>query len=108
MMILLRASAAISLLGLVTNTPAVGVTNFCKVKGVLQADRSVQLDSRRYSNRRELKSYLTEYRRKFPTCVMSLDADHDVDLKMIEKTATIFHEAGFGTVGFLTEPQPVK
>ncbi len=39
---------------------------------------------------------------------MSLDADHDVDLKMIEKTATIFHEAGFGTVGFLTEPQPVR
>lgn len=103
-----RSGLLLVTLACLANRPTTGQTDFCHVKAVAHADGSVNLDATRYADRAKLRNHLLEYRRRFPTCLMTLDADRGVSDGTMEQIGTVFREAGFATIGFLTEPRPVK
>lgn len=105
---LIRSGLALVAFACLTSQPLADQTDFCKVKAVVHADGSVSLDRHHFSDHESLRQYLHAYRRSFPSCVMTFDADRGVATGTMERIAAVFREAGFALVGFLTEPRPVK
>ena len=79
----------------------------CKVHGMLHANGTVELDRSVFSDYEELKGWLVDYKRNNPDCFLSLISDKDVQPVLVEKVFGVMRQAGFSSVGFITEPHAV-
>lgn len=55
-----------------------------------------------------LKSQLIAYRKRTPYCLMSINSDRGTSFKTMGEVAMLMQQAGFGDIGFLTEPDNVR
>ena len=80
----------------------------CEVHGILHANGTVELDQTSFSDYGEMKVWLVAYKRKSPDCFLSLISDEGVQPKLVERVFGVARQAGFSSVGFITEPHPLS
>jgi hypothetical protein len=80
----------------------------CKVHGMLHTNGTVELDRTVFSDFDEMKAWLVAYKRKNPDCFLSVISDDGVRPALVERVFGVMHQAGFSSVGFLTEPHTVS
>src|SRR3954470_19577872 len=76
----------------------------CKVHGVLHANGTVELDRSVFFNYDKMKVWLVAYKRKNPDCFLSFISDEGVQPASAERVFGVMRQAGFSSVGFITEP----
>jgi biopolymer transport protein ExbD len=76
----------------------------CEVHGILHANGTVKLGQTSFSDYDEMKVWLVAYKRKNPDCFLSLISDEGVQPELVERVFGVTRQAGFSSVGFITEP----
>ena len=74
---------------------------------MLHADGSVEFDRLVFSNYRKMKDWLVAYKLKNPNCFLSIISDDGVQPASVERVFGVMRQAGFSSVGFITEPHAV-
>jgi len=80
----------------------------CKVHGMLHANGTVEFDRSVFSNDDEMKVWLVAYKRKNPDCFLSVISDEGVRPASVERVFGVMRQAGFSSVGFITEPHALS
>jgi hypothetical protein len=80
----------------------------CKVHLLLHANGAVDLDGSIFSDYGAMKVWLVAYKRKNPDCFLSVFSDQGVQPALVERAFGVMRQAGFSSVGFLTEPHALS
>ena len=80
----------------------------CKVHGRLHTNSTVELDRTVFSDLGEMKAWLVTYKRKNPDCFLSVISDEGIQPALVERVFGVMHQAGFSSVGFITEPHALS
>jgi biopolymer transport protein ExbD len=80
----------------------------CSVHILLHADGLVSFDGVQFSDDQNLRTRLVSYKKENPDCFLSTISDEGVQSQSIEHVARIMQQAGFSSVGFITEPHALS
>ena len=83
-------------------------STICPVHSVLRTDGSIEFGGAVFSKLDEFKVRLVSYKKEKPDCFLSIISDRAVRPELISRAASAMHEAGFSSVGFLTEPHSLS
>jgi hypothetical protein len=77
----------------------------CRAEPAIHANGSVLFESVLFTDMAKLEARLVDYKRHNPDCMMSFVMGQGTDFKLVGRVLLLIQEAGFGRVGFLTEPR---
>jgi hypothetical protein len=77
----------------------------CADKGLIRKDGSILFAQVRFSDLKRLKASLIDYKHRNPNCWMSFSLEPGADPRLADRVLPLLEQAGFATVGFLTEPR---
>ena len=75
----------------------------CSMKLHIYKNGDVAVDGTRYSDERQLKLRLGEYKERHASCAMALSVDRGAGYRTVAHAITVVQELGFAKVGFLVE-----
>jgi hypothetical protein len=80
----------------------------CRIHVLLRANGLVRFDDAEFSSYEKLKVRLAAYKQQNPDCFLSMVSGEGVQSVFIERVGRVMHEAGFSSIGVLTEPHAVS